>query len=111
MADLSVKPLMHASLCSFSRVPKLACSLADVHLSAGARHFVDDVYLLLSGKGVLDLSEERTESGSGLEHRSDVEVLTHPPYPLINASYVREMDSRWPLGGLAVEAERMKDRG
>ena len=35
-----------------------ACSLANVHLSAGARHFVD-VCLLLLGKGVLDLSEGR----------------------------------------------------
>ena len=35
---------------------KPACSLANVHLSAGARHFVDDVRLLLPGEGVLDLS-------------------------------------------------------
>ena len=56
---------------------KLVCSLADVHLSAGARHFIDDVCLLLRGEGVLDPSEERTVCGSRLEHRSDVEVPTH----------------------------------
>ena len=37
------------------------------------------------------------EVGSGFEHCSDVEVLTHPPNPLTNASYVREVDSWWPL--------------
>ena len=59
-----------------------------VHLSAGAWYFVDNVFLLLQrGRGgVLDLSEEKmmgTEGGSGSEHRSDVEVLTHPPDLLI----------------------------
>ena len=54
---------------------KLACSLTDVHLSVDAWHFIDDVCLLLPGEGVLDLSEKRTEGGSGLEHCSDVEVL------------------------------------
>ena len=47
--------------------------------------------------GVLDLSEERMEGGSWLEHRSDVEVPTHPPDLLTNTSYIREMDSGWPL--------------
>ena len=93
MADLSMKPLMHASLCSFRRVS----SLADVHLSAGARHFVDDVCLLLHMEGVFDFNEERTEGGSGLEHRSDVEVLTHSLDLLTNASYVGEVDSGWPF--------------
>ena len=51
------------------------CSLTDVHLSAGAQHFIDDIYSLLCREGVFDLSEERTESGSGLEHHSDTEVL------------------------------------
>ena len=46
-------------------------------------------------KGSLDLSEERTESGSALEHQSDVEVLTHPPDPLTNASYIKVEDSGW----------------
>ena len=55
------------------------CRLADVHLSAGARYFTDNVCLLPHREGALDLSEERTEGGSRLEHRSDVEVLTHPP--------------------------------
>ena len=55
------------------------CSLADVHLSAGARHFVDGICLLLPGEGVFDLSEERTEGGSGLEHHSDVEVRSLTP--------------------------------
>ena len=97
---------------------KLACSLANVYLSAGAWHFIDDVCLLLPEEGVLDLSEERTEGGSGLEHRSDVEVPTHPPDLLTNASYIREVDSLssslFPLcspGGLAAEVERMKERG
>ena len=71
------------------------CSLADVHLSAGAWHFVDNVCLLLHREGVFDLSEERTEGGSGLEHRSDVEVLTHPPVLLTVTSYVGEVDSGW----------------
>ena len=39
---------------------------------------LDDVCLLLPGEGILDLSEERTEGGSELEHRSNVEVPTHP---------------------------------
>ena len=34
------------------------------------------------------------EGASGLEHCSDVQV---PPDPLTNASYVREVDSGWPL--------------
>ena len=84
--DTSV--LMLLQMC-FESTP----SLADVYLSAGARYFVDNVHLLLHREGVLDLSEERTEGGSGLEHRSDVEVLTHPPDPLTHASHVREMDS------------------
>ena len=46
------------------------CSLTDVHLSAGARYFIDDVCLLLHGERVLDFSKERTEGGSGLEYRS-----------------------------------------
>ena len=71
-------------------------SLANVHFSAGARYFVD-VCLLLHREGVLDLSEERTEGGSGPEHHSDVEVLTHPPDPLTHASHVREVDSGWPI--------------
>ena len=33
---------------------------------------------LLHREGVFDLSEE---GGSGLEHRSDVEILTHPHDP------------------------------
>ena len=35
--------------------------------------------------------------GSRLEHCSDVNVLTLPPDPLTNASYVRELDSGWSL--------------
>ena len=50
------------------------------------------------GRGSLhDLSEERTEGGPGHEHHSDVEVIAHPPDPLTNTSYVREIDSGWPL--------------
>ena len=54
-------------------------SLANVHLSTGARYFVDNICLFLHREGVLHLSEERMEGGSGPEHHSDVEVLTHPP--------------------------------
>ena len=43
-------------------------SLADVDLSIGAWHFIDNVCLLLPGERVLDLCEERTEGGSGLEY-------------------------------------------
>ena len=67
-SDTSVLMLLHMCLES-------ACSLVDVHLSAGARYFVDNICLLLA------------------EHCSDVEVLT---YPLTHASYVREVDSGWP---------------
>ena len=70
-------------------------SLADVHLSAGARYFVDNVRLLLHREGVLDLSEERTEGGSGPEHRFDVEVLTHSPDPLTHASHVVKGGGQW----------------
>ena len=49
------------------------CSLADVHLSAGARYSIDHICLLLHREG------ERMEGGSGPEHCSDVEVLTHHP--------------------------------
>ena len=89
------------------------CRLADVYLSAGAWNFVDDVGLLLHREGVLDLSEERTESESGLEYRSDVEVLTHPPDPLTHASYVREVDSGWliPLPFPVVLPWRLGSRG
>ena len=45
--------------------------------------------------GVLDLSEKIMDSGSGLEHRSDVEVPTHLSDPLTNASYV------WTVGGFS----------
>ena len=41
-------------------------SLANVHFSAGAQYFVDNVWLLLHKEGVLDLSEE---GESGPEHR------------------------------------------
>ena len=71
---------------------KLTCSLANVHLSTGAWYFVD-VCLLLHREGVLDPSEEGMEGGSGPEHSSDIEVLTHPPDPFTNASYVRKVDS------------------
>ena len=54
--------------------------------------------LSLGRGGVLDLSEERKEGGSGLEHRSDVEVSTHPPDPLTNASYVlKEVGGLFPI--------------
>ena len=67
-------------------------SLADVHLSAGALYFIDNVCLLLHMEGVLDFSEERTEGGSGPEHRSDIEVFTHTPDPLTHAC------RRWTVG-------------
>ena len=67
------------------------CSLADIHVSTGAWHFVDNICLFLHKEGVLDLSEERTVGGSGLEHHPVVEVLTYPPDPLTNTSYVREV--------------------
>ena len=72
---------------------KLMCSLADIQFSTGAWHFIDDVCLLLNREGVFDLSEERMDGGSGNEHCSDIQVLTHPADPLINASYIREEDS------------------
>ena len=93
-------------------------SSCQLHLSARGRYFVDGVCLLLPREGVLDLSEEQAEGGSRLEHRSDVEVLTHPPDPLPNATHVREVDSRCPLlslspsssvGALGAEAEPMKE--
>ena len=46
--------------------------------------------LLLLREGVLDLSVGRMEGGSGTEHHSDVEVLTHPPDPCTQTSYIRE---------------------
>ena len=76
---------------------KSTCSLANVHLSADAWHFVDDVCLLLHRERIFDFSEERTEGGSRLEHRSDVEVLAYPPDQLSSTSYVREVDSGWPI--------------
>ena len=57
--------------------------------------------------------EEGTEGWSGPEHCSDVEVLTHPPDPLTNASYVREVDSGCSLllpRRLTAETERMRER-
>ena len=76
MADFVREAFDACVLMLLQTCSKPACSLADVHLSAGARHFVDDVCLLLPGVGVLDLSVERTEGGSGLKHRSDDEVST-----------------------------------
>ena len=63
-------------------------------LSAGAQYFV---LRSRTREGVLGLSEERTEGGSGLEHCSEIEVLTHPPDPLTHARHVREVDSGWPI--------------
>ena len=74
------------------------------------------------GSGLKHLSdvevfiEERMEGGSRLKHLCYVEVLAHPPDPLTNASYVRELvgglsSSLSPsssLGGLAAEAEWME---
>ena len=39
------------------------CNLANVHLSAGAWHFVDNACLFHHKEGVFDLSEERTDGG------------------------------------------------
>ena len=84
---------------------------------------LDDVCLLLPGEGILDLSEERTEGGSELEHRSNVEVPTHPSYPVTITPRLRKGGGQWVAsassslsppcspGGLAAAAERMKDRG
>ena len=51
--------------------------------SADAWHFVDHFCLLLRREVVYDLNEERIGVG---EYRSDVEVPTHPPDLLTNAS-------------------------
>ena len=59
IADLFMKPLMHVSFMLFQTCFKLTCRLADVHLSTGARYFVDDVCLLLHREVVFDFSEER----------------------------------------------------
>ena len=61
----------------------LMCSLTDVYLSADPWHFIDNICLLLHREGIFDLSEERMEGGSGLEHHPDVQVLTYPPDLLI----------------------------
>ena len=45
---------------------KSACSLADVYLSAGAGHFVDDVFLLLPGEGSLTLVRRERREGPDL---------------------------------------------
>ena len=71
IADLFVKPLMHASTLILLQTSfKSTCDLADVHLSAGAWHFIDKICLLLHREGifdlregVFDLSKERTEGG------------------------------------------------
>lgn len=42
----------------------------------------------LGGDGDFCLGEKTTESGSGLEHRSDAEVPTCLPDPLVNAFYI-----------------------
>ena len=66
---------------------KPVCSLADVHLSAGAWHFVDNVLL---GEGVLDLIVRRVQRmGPDLNTALMLKSLyTHPPDPLTNTSYV-----------------------
>ena len=47
-----------------------------------------------SPMGTLVKSEGTSKlTGSELEHRSDVEVLTNSPDPLTNASYIREVES------------------
>lgn len=65
------------------------------HLLGSAQYFGDDIHLLLCRKGIFDLREKWTESGSGLEYHSDVEAFTQPPDPLANTSHVREVDSQW----------------
>ena len=51
IADLSVNPLMLLLQTCFEP----SSSLVDVHLSAGVRHFVDNVWLLLHREGSLTL--------------------------------------------------------
>ena len=80
MADSSVRHLVQASLCSFSWVSML--------------RFVPQMYTLpqvigtsqmtffLYFEGIFDLSENATQGGPRLEHRSDVEVPTPSPDPL-----------------------------
>ena len=46
---------------------KWMCSLANVHLSTGAWHFIDNVCLLLHREEVFDLNEERMEDRPGLD--------------------------------------------
>ena len=89
IADLSVRLFAHASLWCFNLVSSLRLvspmyTLPQVH----AWYLVYDVRLLLSGEGVFCLGEKTTEGGSGLEHRSDAEVLAHLSDPLANACYV-----------------------
>ena len=71
-------------------------SLADVHLSAGARYFIDNVCLVLY-RQCLTLASSKQRVGPDLNQHSDVEIPTHTPDSLTNASYIREVDSRWPL--------------
>ena len=52
MADLSVKPLMQASL--------------GLHLSAGVRYFIDNVYLFLHREGSLTLVRRERRVGQDL---------------------------------------------
>ena len=117
MADLSVKPLMHASLYSF----RLVSSQHFVWRTPLCRCMVIlDVHLLFHRKGVFGFSEGWMEGVSRLEHRSDVEVLTLSPDPLTNTTYVREVNSWWPfllrspsssIRAMAAEAEQMKEWG
>ena len=49
-----------------------------------------------------NLSENATEGGSGLKHRSDVEIPAHLPDPLTNACHVWKVGHRRLLGFVVV---------
>ena len=69
------------------------CFLANEHFTTGAWHFIDSVRLLLNREGSLTFVRREWRVGPDLNAAL---MLTYPPDPLTNASYVREVDSRWP---------------
>ena len=86
-----------------------ALRFSDVHLTAGAWYLVDDVRLLRCRQEVFDLSENATEGGTGLKHRSDDEVAAHLPDPLTNACHIWRVSCRELLGFVAVAIVRVSE--
>ena len=78
IVDLSVRPFLHASRCSFSLVPSLRpVSPMYTWPQVQGTYFIHDLRLFLDGEGVFYLGEEASEGWGRPEHRCDVKVVPY----------------------------------